>query len=223
MSRSAISGAVTALLGALGIPGLVVCLDFATLGLSICNAHKDVSLGGTTYTALGRRGLVARGLAETLAPEVGSARIAISSLDATYHAHLRSDSFRGDRVTVSLAYWSSGTLTSLGWSTTYSVDVDSATTDQVVLVVRSADAVRGTLVPRRTTQEDGCQHDYKRGACPYRGPLATCDFTLFGANGCAAHFPNLTVTERGDTRTLVQPKPFGGFPGNLPHSLVRRG
>jgi len=214
---------VTTLLAALGLPGMVVCLDFATLGLSLCNAHKDVSLGGTTYTALGRRGIVAAGLAETLAPEVGTAQVLIASLDGTYHAHLRADSFRGDRMTVTLAYWSSGTLTSLGWSTTYDVDVDRGTTDQIRLTVRSADAVMGTQVPRRTTQEDGCQHDYKRGACPYRGPLATCDFTLFGPNGCAVHFGDLTVTERGDTRTLVQPKPFGGFPGNLPHSLVRRG
>jgi lambda family phage minor tail protein L len=52
--------------------------------------------------------------------------------------------------------------------------------------------------PFRRQFRDRCQWRYKGPECGYNGPLPSCDFTLFGINGCAAH--------NNDPR-------FGGFPG----------
>ncbi len=45
---------------------------------------------------------------------------------------------------------------------------------------------------------DRCSWTYRGNECGYAGSLATCDYTLQGPNGCAAH---------GNTEK------FGGFPG----------
>ena len=52
--------------------------------------------------------------------------------------------------------------------------------------------------PRRRQTKDFCQWRYKGKQCGYTGALATCDLTLQGPNGCAAH--NNTIR-------------FGGYPG----------
>ncbi len=52
--------------------------------------------------------------------------------------------------------------------------------------------------PARMQWRDRCQWAYKSKECGYDGALATCDYTLQGDNGCAAH--NNTLR-------------FGGFPG----------
>ena len=52
--------------------------------------------------------------------------------------------------------------------------------------------------PRRIQYRDRCSWRYKSVECGYTGALPTCDFTLQGPNGCAAH---------NNTRR------FGGFPG----------
>jgi phage-related protein len=53
--------------------------------------------------------------------------------------------------------------------------------------------------PRRRQTKDFCQWRYKDPVtCRYTGGLATCDLTLQGANGCAAH--NNTIN-------------FGAYPG----------
>ena len=52
--------------------------------------------------------------------------------------------------------------------------------------------------PARMQWKDRCQWIYKGEECGYTGGLATCDYSLQGSNGCAAH----NNTNR-----------FGGFPG----------
>lgn len=52
--------------------------------------------------------------------------------------------------------------------------------------------------PRRRQTKDFCQHQYKGASCKYAGPLPSCDLTLQGPNGCAAHSNTIN---------------FGGFPG----------
>lgn len=52
--------------------------------------------------------------------------------------------------------------------------------------------------PRRLQARNRCPWAYKGARCGYSGPLTTCDFSLQGPNGCAAH----DNTER-----------FGAFPG----------
>jgi len=56
----------------------------------------------------------------------------------------------------------------------------------------------GIKFPGRTQWRDRCMWQYKGEECGYSGPLPTCDYTLEGANGCAAH--NNTLR-------------FGAFPG----------
>jgi lambda family phage minor tail protein L len=51
--------------------------------------------------------------------------------------------------------------------------------------------------PRRKQMQDICQWTYKGAECGYAGPLQSCDYTLQGSNGCAAH--------NNEVR-------FGGFP-----------
>lgn len=52
--------------------------------------------------------------------------------------------------------------------------------------------------PARVQWRDRCAWAYKSTECGYTGPLPTCDYSLQGDNGCAAH----DNTHR-----------FGGFPG----------
>jgi phage-related protein len=52
--------------------------------------------------------------------------------------------------------------------------------------------------PHRRQYRDRCPWPYKGRRCGYSGALATCDYTLSGANGCRAH-SNVAR--------------FGGFPG----------
>ena len=207
----------------LGIPTTVACVTFNTLGVSICNSGKDITLGSVTFSGLGRDAVSVTDIGESLGVEVGSSVVKIKSHDQTFQSHILSDSFRDDTATVTVVYFDSGAWVSTGWATTFRVDSDAGTANEVVLRFRASDAVKGLTVPRRTTQEDGCQHDYRRGLCGYRGELSTCDKTLSGPNGCKVHFPDLTATDGGVSVTLVQPKPFGGFPGTFPYSLVRRG
>lgn len=59
------------------------------------------------------------------------------------------------------------------------------------------------IFPRRRQMRDYCAWRYKGAECGYAGGLASCDLTLQGTNGCAAH--NNTLR-------------FGGFPGINPRN-----
>jgi len=52
--------------------------------------------------------------------------------------------------------------------------------------------------PRRRQTKDYCQWRYKGEECRYTGPMPSCDLSLNGPNGCAAH------------QNVVR---FGAFPG----------
>lgn len=52
--------------------------------------------------------------------------------------------------------------------------------------------------PLLQQNRDQCTVDYKGPLCKYAGPMASCDYTRFGANGCKAHGNSVN---------------FGGFPG----------
>lgn len=219
MSRSAISAGFLTLASALGIPSMCVLVKFNTLGVNLVNTGKDVTLGSVTYTGVGVAGIRIEGAGENLLGEAPSAVLTLVDLGASYFDEVLDDDFRGDTVTITLGYFSSGSVVSTGWETTYAVDTDGFSEDEIRLRLASADAVEGTEVPRRTTQEAGCQHDFKKGLCSYRGSLTTCDKSYSGPNGCKAHFP--AYTSSGET--IVPARPYGGFPGGFPHSLVTRG
>ena len=52
--------------------------------------------------------------------------------------------------------------------------------------------------PRRRQTKDFCQWRYKGDECGYAGPLATCDLSLKGVNGCVTH------------KNIIN---FGAYPG----------
>lgn len=72
-------------------------------------------------------------------------------------------------------------------SETYEIEFDLGTENPLSL-----------RFPVRLQFRNRCFWRYKGTECGYAGPMASCDFTLDGANGCAAH--NNTAR-------------FGGFPG----------
>lgn len=194
-------------------------MKFADAEWYIANVWKDLTLGSTTYTAVGRGGMVGQGFGGNLAGEVPAPNIRIKNLDSGGTSRVTGDSLRGDTVTVTLLYLVNGVWTATGWETTFTADTDGLEAEDIVVRCASADAARGTTVPRITTQENGCQHDYRRGGCPYRGPKSTCLKSYLDANGCRDHFQDLTV----GTETVPQPRPYGAFIGNVRHSLVTRG
>ena len=55
-----------------------------------------------------------------------------------------------------------------------------------------------TKFPRRIQMKDRCSWQYKSTDCGYVGGIATCDYSLQGANGCEVHANSAN---------------FGGFPG----------
>lgn len=76
--------------------------------------------------------------------------------------------------------------------------VGSSANDYVVTLYLGAESVLTRLFPTRTQMKDRCSWRYKGTECGYTGSMPTCDLSLQGANGCAAH--SNTVN-------------FGGFPG----------
>lgn len=211
-----------AILDALQQPTFAVIVHFSTLGLRYTNWPSAITYGGNVYSP---QNIVVEGMSENILCEAPSARLTITSLDTTQQVRFLADTFRGDTVTVTLLYLASGTWTTTGWTYTFTADADECDANEVRIRLGSSDAVRGTEVPRRTTQEAGCQFDYKQGGCPYRGPLTTCKKTY---KDCKNHFPDLCENEgiawsscTGPTthKRVVQGKPYGGFLGGMTHRL----
>lgn len=68
----------------------------------------------------------------------------------------------------------------------------------VVEIELGTESVVNKRFPSHRQFKDRCSWPYKGNRCKYAGPLAKCDFTLLGSNGCAAH---------NNVRN------YGGFPG----------
>lgn len=209
------SGALTTLLAAFAQPTLCILVSFDDLGLYFTSASSSITRGSATYTPTPMK--VAE-LAENFVGEVQAAELAIMDLDSTQRARFFDDNFRGTNVTVRIYYYSGGTWTDTTWSYTMTCDADRAASNQVSIKLSSSDAVQGTEAPRRTTQEAGCQSDYKRGGCPYRGSKGSCDKGYSTSTGCKDHFPDVTIAGK----VIQQPKPFGGFLGGMSQRLVLR-
>lgn len=76
--------------------------------------------------------------------------------------------------------------------------VGADSSDYVQSFTLGAENVLTMVFPRRRQTRDFCQWRYKSARCGYTGPLPSCDLSLQGPNGCAAH--NNTAN-------------FGAFPG----------
>lgn len=211
------SAGIQSVLAALASPKFAVLVSFSALGVRYTNHRSAISYGGQTYSPAN---LVITGLGENMLAEAPGASLELQDLDGTERARFLADSFRGETVTVRILYDSSGSWVDPGWAQTLSGDVDEVPGAEVVRVrLGSMDAVQGTEVPRRTTQQYGCQHDFMGEGCPFRwragmsAALRTCRKTI---EACNEHFPDVTAAGI----TYVVPKPFGGFLGSLPRRLV---
>lgn len=213
------SGALVSLLTALESPKFAVLVAFDRTGVRYTNHRTAITYGGESYAPAN---LKVTGLSENVVAQAPAAAAEIGDFDNTDRARFFNDQFRGDVVTVTILYDSAGTWTATGLSWPWSCDSDATDSDMVSLRLASSDATAGTEVPRRTTQEAGCQFTFQGPLCPFRmragmsAALTRCDFSLEGPIGCKAHFPD--VTEAGVTYEI--PKPFGGFVGGISHRLV---
>lgn len=82
--------------------------------------------------------------------------------------------------------------------TEYFKVVGAAVKGNVVTWTLGDDNPLASPFPRRRQLMDRCSWRYKSGNCGYVGAMSSCDLTLNGSNGCAAHDNDLR---------------FGGFPG----------
>lgn len=76
--------------------------------------------------------------------------------------------------------------------------IGTSASEWVISIRLGAESPLARQFPARTQMKDRCSWKYKSAECGYTGSMPTCDLSLQGANGCAAH--NNTIN-------------FGGFPG----------
>lgn len=171
-----ISGALSAAIARRALPHLWFLVEFAevystgTTPLRLTNFTRSFVWGAKSWTPL--PGIEGKGFGESLRLEVPPAALRLPALDASMQARFLADEFRGTRVTVTMISQepaSSIVDASQLWQTTYTIGPDAIDEDGVTLRLESADAVEGADVPRRQVSEQGCQEDYMRGGCPYRG------------------------------------------------------
>lgn len=209
-------------------------MEFNALGLRLTNWPRNLTFNNKTYTGARATAnkfiLKAEGLSENLKFEAPSAVIDIKSLNGWAQKHFFKDEFRGDTVTITLLYHSGNSFLETGWVTTFACDAEEVNADEVRIRLSSIDAVTGTEVPRRTTQEEGCQNDFQVfdafGGCTFiwiegihAAALRTCSKIYDGENGCIDHFPDVVDPVTG--LTVSRPKPYGAFLGSVDHRLVR--
>lgn len=82
--------------------------------------------------------------------------------------------------------------------TEYFKVVGAAVKGNIVTWTLGDDNPLASPFPRRRQLMDRCSWRYKSNNCGYAGGMSSCDLTLNGSNGCAAHDNDLN---------------FGGFPG----------
>jgi hypothetical protein len=71
----------------------------------------------------------------------------------------------------------------------------SSVKNYVVSLTLGSENPLGIQFPKHRQFRDRCAWRYKGYGCQYAGPLATCDYTRDGDNGCAQH--NNTINFRG--------------------------
>lgn len=76
--------------------------------------------------------------------------------------------------------------------------IDASASDYKINVKLGAENALRKNFPRGVQMRDRCRWRYKGTECGYVGAIASCDLSLQGANGCAAHDNTLN---------------FGGYPG----------
>lgn len=181
--------------------------------ISVVNTgQQDAGPNNTNLTASDKGGLYFRGVyyqpasfdvqIKEAAGEIPEIRMSVFDLAGIVRGYM--ETYQGGvgfKVRVMLVMQSSMSLPLADQVAEYQEDftVVGASIDHYTasLTLGSTDLLAASF-PRRLQIAQYCQWSYKSPNCGYSGPLATCDRTLQGSNGCAVH--NNTLN-------------FGGFPG----------
>lgn len=222
------STALNAILSAIKLPRMVLLLTIhrSTGDVLLTSWPKTITIGTNTYVGAAqystRFSLSGEGFGEALDFSAPSAVLRFKALSpGDFHSDFFNDLFRGVRVTVGVAYYDGSSFQATPWQVTMMSDADESDDAAITLRQASVDAAQGDEIPRRTTQEEGCQWEYKRGRCTYRGSIPDCDHTFWGPNGCRVHFQRITDPDDSSI-VYVQPKPYGAFLGGIDHNMVTR-
>lgn len=104
----------------------------------------------------------------------------------------------GVGFTVSVTIVNAGALTQPPEIVEYFEVVAAESSNYVCSFTLGAESAIANTFPRRRQARDFCQWRFRSEECGYTGPLKTCDLSLKGKNGCAAH------------NNVIH---FGAFPG----------
>lgn len=102
------------------------------------------------------------------------------------------------KSTVKLLIVNSGSLSAPAEFEEDFIITSASIQDYVVSIELGVESAVAQRFPPYRQFKDRCAWKYKGQRCKYAGGLATCDYTLNGANGCVAHDNAIN---------------FGGFPG----------
>lgn len=150
--------------------------------LHICRNSEDVVFNSVTYTAAN--------FDIELRSEAGSQpQVSLSIKDFTRAIQARMQAYGGGvgfRVTVMVV--NAGALNSPPEVAEYFEVIGANAGNYVCVFTLGAENPLTFIFPRRRQTRDFCQWRYKDPlTCGYSGGIATCDLTLQGPNGCAAH------------------------------------
>jgi len=192
------------------------------------NYHRQFVYLSKTWTPL--PDITLKGVGETLNLSSISGELRLPGLDAALQARFLADEFRGEKCVVRILSQEPGASivdASTVWTTTYTCGADSFDEDGVTIALEPADAVEGTEVPRRQVSQIGCQWDYMRGGCPYRGhrTFVLNSVTRAVVSSSVTVFPNCRKTiEDGpaiDGTTMPGCKShFPGIPNGDPNAYI---
>jgi hypothetical protein len=117
-----------------------------------------------------------------------------------------SDNAGGVGFQVTMSVIASNNLDGDAEVTEYFEVINASAANYVVTFTLGAENGLNRQFPKRIQRRDFCQWIYRDGStCRYSGPLAACDHTLEGANGCRAH------------QNVVN---FGGCPNLVPQGSL---
>lgn len=160
--------------------------------LYLVSNNEDLTLGGTLYTAYPFK--------IDFRYEAGSqANLSVTARDITKDLQGRMQQYNGAvGFAVRMKVFHQDSVTSPpDFEEVFQV-IGSSSNDYTVVWQLGAENLLDRNFPARRQYRDRCGWTYKSSECAYSGTMPSCDYTLYGANGCKNHSNSIN---------------FGGFPG----------
>lgn len=166
--------------------------------LYLVRNSEDITHRSQLYTAFG--------FDIDISKEAGTVpNISITAQDLTGVIRARMEQYGGGvGFNVRIAAINSAALDELPDVAEYFQVIAAKINDYVVSWTLGAENALSIKFPRRRQLRDRCTWKYKSAECGYAGGMPTCDYSLQGTNGCAAHSNALN---------------FGGFPGIIASNI----